>query len=64
MGHLEEKDAIDIVTRSEKNLKSKILDKDQIPIARLVQLPAMSVHEYESLNFDPSNPNSAVMCKF
>lgn len=36
MGHLEEKDAIDIVTRGEKNMKSKTLDKDQIPIARLV----------------------------
>ena len=39
MGHLEEKDAIDIVKRAENNMKSNIIDKDQIPIARLVQLP-------------------------
>ena len=64
MGHLEEKDAIDIVQRSEFNLKSKALNQDQIPIARLVQLPSMSVHEFEQLNYDPQNPNSAVLCQF
>ena len=64
MGHLEEKDAIDIVTRAEKHLRSNAIDKDQIPIARLVQLPQYSVHEYEQLNHDPNNPNSAVLCQF
>jgi hypothetical protein len=52
------------VTRSEKLLKCKSLNPDQIPSTRLVQLPALSVHEYEELNHDASNPNSAVVAQF
>jgi hypothetical protein len=55
---------MEIVSRGENSLKSKAIDKDQIPIARLVQLPARSVHEYEQMNLDATNPNSAVMCQF
>ena len=64
MGHLDQTEAIEIVTRSERLLKCRSLDPDQIPSTRLVKLPALSVHEYEELNHDATNPNSAVVSQF
>jgi secreted Zn-dependent insulinase-like peptidase len=64
MGHLTEQEAREIVRLTELELKYKPIDPSQIPLNRLVQLPALSVSEYEEKNYDPSNPNSAVMCIF
>lgn len=62
MGHLTEEEALKIVTESQNSLDYKPLNEDQMIASRLVQLPGRSVSEFEELNEDPKNPNSAVLC--
>lgn len=61
MGHLFEEEALKIVSDAESVLKYKPIDKLDLHLTRLVQIPERSVNEYNEVNEDPSNPNSAVV---
>ena len=63
-GHLTQNEALTIIQQSQYSLTYTPLDSSQIHLSRLVQLPAHSVHDYELLNSDPANPNSAVLSIF
>jgi secreted Zn-dependent insulinase-like peptidase len=65
MGHLTEEEARLLVQESEKQLIYRHYDgKEEIPNTRLVQLQPRSVYDYQEINEDPANPNSAVLAVF
>lgn len=60
MGHLEEEEALKIVDSVEGSLKYNKIEKEDLHTTRLAKIPEMSIHEYNELNTDPANPNSAI----
>ena len=64
MGHLTKQEAVRIVAESEIALKYKRINDEHEPIIRMLQLKDNSVYDYERVNEDASNPNSAVLTSF
>lgn len=64
MGHLNEDEALKIVYDSENSFSYKKLTKDDIQEQRVLKLPSNYVGDYEELNEDPNNPNSAIFALF
>lgn len=63
-GHITDKDALQIVNDCERSFKFRKITADEIPEQRLIKLPTNYVAEYEELNEDPENPNSAIFTLF
>lgn len=64
MGHITEPEALALVEQSESLIKFKPIEKTDLYMTRLVSLPERSVSEYDEVNEDPSNPNSAAVAIF
>lgn len=64
MGHITGEDAMSIVNDCEKSFVYNKITDDDIIEQRLMQLPTNYLAEYEELNEDPANPNSAMLALF
>ena len=63
-GHLEEADAMEIVTRAETSLAHQRIHTDDIDFARLVRLNDRTIYSFERTNESPENPNSLCWSRF
>jgi hypothetical protein len=64
MGHLTEEEAVKIVNDSEKSFKFKPISEDDVSENRIIRLPTNYLAEFEEVNEDTNNPNSAIMVLF
>ncbi|CDW84143.1 insulin-degrading enzyme [Stylonychia lemnae] len=60
-GHITQKDAMQIVHDSEAAIKHRKITQEEIQEQRLIKLPYNYLAEYEELNADTENPNSAAL---
>ena len=64
MGHITEPEAMKIVHDCESALHFKEITEEDVQDQRLVQFPQQYLGEYEELNEDTENPNSAILALF
>lgn len=64
MGHLTEKEALELANNCEKYLNYKQVNTEDLIYDRLVKMPNKRIFDYEEINEDPENPNSAVASTF